>query len=97
MRQCKRYTYINVGGGSAGCVLAARLSKDPANRVLLLEAGGADQSPLIRIPIAVCKMMADGLYSWHHLTEPAKEVAGRRIDFPTGKVIGGGSSISGMV
>jgi choline dehydrogenase len=89
------FDYIIVGGGSAGCVLANRLSADPANRVLLLEAGPPDTSPLIRFPRGFVKLMADPKHCWHL---PA-EVSDR--DTPEiwlrGKMLGGSSSINGMI
>lgn len=92
----ERYTYIIVGGGSAGCVLASRLSEDRSNRVLLVEAGGHDWNPLIRIPIGTGKLRRKGLHSWLHFAEPSEELAGRRIASLGGRVIGGSSSINGM-
>ncbi|WP_439406587.1 GMC family oxidoreductase [Bradyrhizobium sp. DASA03076] len=92
----ERSTYVIVGAGSAGCVMAARLSEDPSNRVLLLEAGGEDWSPLIRIPIGTGQALRKGgLYGWKMHAEH-KEAGGRREFWPRGKVIGGSSSLNGM-
>ncbi|MGY4257761.1 choline dehydrogenase [Bradyrhizobium sp. USDA 4516] len=93
----EQYTYIIAGGGSAGCVFAARLSEEPSNRVLLLESGGSDWSPLIRIPIGVGKVLQSGFHSWIHSAEPSEGLAGRRITWKAGRVIGGSSSINGLV
>ncbi|MFK4719161.1 choline dehydrogenase [Bradyrhizobium niftali] len=93
----KRYTYIIVGAGSAGCALASRLSGETSNRVLLLESGGEDWSPLIRIPIGTGKMLRrGGVHGWSLFTEPSEAVAGRREFWPRGRVIGGSSSLNGM-
>jgi choline dehydrogenase len=92
----ENYTYIIVGAGSAGCVVAARLSEDPSNRVLLLEAGGEDWNPMIRIPLGSGQMLRKGgLHGWK-LHADHKEADGRREFWPRGKVIGGSSSINGM-
>lgn len=72
--------YLIVGAGSAGCVLANRLSADPANRVLLLEAGGADSNPWIHVPVGYFKTMHDPALDWCYRTEADANVAGRRID-----------------
>ncbi|MEM1275005.1 MAG: choline dehydrogenase [Pseudomonadota bacterium] len=90
------WDYIVVGAGSAGCVLANRLSADPKNRVLLLEAGPRDRNPWIHVPIGYYKTMHSEL-SWGYDTEPEKELDGRRIHWPRGKVLGGTSSINGMI
>ncbi len=89
--------YVIVGAGSAGCVLAARLSEDPATRVLLLEAGGADRSMWIHIPIGYGKTIADPRVNWCYETEPEPELYGRRVFWPRGKVLGGSSSINGLL
>jgi choline dehydrogenase len=91
------YDAIVVGAGSAGCVIAARLSEDPARRVLLLEAGGNDRSILIRMPAGVAKAIASPKYNWHYRTEPQAHLDGRRIYWPRGRVLGGSSSINAMV
>ena len=87
------FDYIIVGGGSAGCVLANRLSADPSINVLLLEAGGSDWNPLFRMPAGFAKM-TKGLASWGWSTVPQKHLNGRVIWYTQAKVIGGGSSIN---
>ena len=92
-----QYDYIVVGAGSAGCVLAARLSEDPATRVLLLEAGPADRSIWIHLPIGYGKTMWDSRYNWRFYTDPEPNVNGRRIYWPRGKTLGGSSAINGLI
>jgi len=89
--------YIVVGAGSAGCVLAARLSEDPATRVLLLEAGPPDRSIWIHLPIGYGKTMWDATYNWCFHTDPDPNMNGRRIYWPRGKTLGGSSSINGLI
>lgn len=91
------YDYIIVGAGSAGCVLANRLSADPNIRVLLLEAGGWDWNPLIHIPIGVGKLVRSTLHGWGYWTEPEKHLDGRARYWPRGKVVGGSSAINSMI
>lgn len=91
------YDYIIVGAGSAGCVLANRLSADPANRVLLLEAGGKDRNPLFRLPMLMGKLFQSGVYNWHYHTDPVPGLNNRKIYWPRGKVLGGSSTINGMI
>ncbi len=90
------FDYIIVGAGSAGCVLANRLSADPAVRVLLLEAGGRDRSPNIKIPAAFAKQFHTKL-DWDFATEPEPHVDGRSLYVPRGKGIGGSSSMNAML
>ena len=93
----KSFDYIIVGAGSAGCVLADKLSKDGKNSVLILEAGGKDWHPLIHIPAGFYKIHNDPKLNWNYSSEPEKGLNGRSIDIPRGKVLGGSSSINGMV
>ena len=88
---------VFVGAGSAGCVMAARLSEDSATRVVLLEAGGEDRNRWIHIPIGYGKTFADSSVNWCYEAEPDPGANGRRIFWPRGKVLGGSSSINGMV
>lgn len=91
------YDYIVVGGGSAGCVLANRLSEDPRNRVLLLEAGGKDDYLWIRIPVGYLYCMGNPRTDWCFRTGPETFLNGRELNYPRGRVIGGSSSINGMI
>jgi choline dehydrogenase len=88
---------VIVGAGSAGCVLADRLTEDGTNRVLLLEAGGSDRSIYIQMPAALSIPMNMARYNWFYHTEPEPHLGGRRLHTPRGKVIGGSSSINGLV
>ncbi|WHZ10545.1 MAG: Oxidoreductase, GMC family [Burkholderiaceae bacterium] len=93
----QEFDYIVVGAGSAGCVLAARLSEDPATRVLLLEAGPPDSSFWIHLPIGYGKTMWDKRLNWCFETDPDPNMNGRRIYWPRGKTLGGSSSINGLI
>jgi choline dehydrogenase len=90
------YDYIIIGAGSAGCVLANRLSKNPAHRVLLLEAGGRDLNPFIHMPAGIGKLANFRSLNWNYETEPEAELDNRRLFWPRGKVLGGSSSINAM-
>jgi 4-pyridoxate dehydrogenase len=90
------YDYVIVGAGSAGCVLAYRLTADPSIRVLLLEAGGRDIHPLIHIPIGLGKIWEHRMFDWGYDTEPEPRLDNRRIEAMRGKVLGGSSSINVM-
>ena len=89
--------FVIVGAGSAGCVMAARLSEDPATQVVLLEAGGEDRNRWIHIPLGYGKTFADASVNWCYQAEPDPGANGRSIFWPRGKVLGGSSSINGMV
>ncbi len=89
--------FIVIGAGSAGCTIAARLSEDPATKVLLLEAGGDDTNRWIHIPLGFGKTFADPSVNWCYETEPDAGANGRKVFWPRGKVLGGSSSINGMV
>src|ERR1700710_1880242 len=94
-----RYDYVIVGGGWAGCVLANRLSADPGTTVLVLEAGRSDFriDPFIHMPAALPFPIGSRFYDWKYETEPEPEMNGRRIYHARGKVLGGSSSINGMI
>lgn len=97
MRDFGDYDFIIIGAGSAGCVLANRLSASGAHKVLLLEAGGADTNIWIHIPLGYGKLFADPTVNWMFETTPQSELNGRKITQPRGKVLGGSSSINGLV
>jgi len=96
-RNVAGYDYIVVGAGSAGCVLAARLSEDPTKKVLLLEAGRKDDSFWIHIPVGFSKLLNHKGYNWCFATESEENCEGRTIPIPRGKTLGGSSSINGML
>jgi choline dehydrogenase len=91
------FDYVIVGAGSAGCTMAARLTEDSGTRVLLIEAGGSDRSILIQMPTALSIPLGMKRYNWDFESEPEPYLDGRRMNTPRGKVLGGSSSINGMV
>ncbi len=91
------YDYVIVGGGSAGCVLASRLSADPSIKVALLEAGPGDKNFLIHMPMGYAALMKTGWVDWGYHTEPQAGMRGRRLYWPRGKVLGGSSSVNAMI
>lgn len=88
--------YVIVGGGTAGCVLANRLSADPACRVILLESGGRDWNPLLSIPLGVGLLWSQQLYDWGYESGPQGALGGRRLEMMRGRVLGGSSAINAM-
>jgi choline dehydrogenase len=97
MRPTEEFDYVIVGAGSAGCVLADRLTEDGENSVLLLEIGGSDRSILVQMPSALSIPMGMEKYDWRFYSEPEPGLGGRRLHTPRGKVLGGSSSVNGMV
>jgi choline dehydrogenase len=97
VRDYGRFDYVIVGAGSAGCLLANRLSRDPAHRVLLLEAGGKDDYFWIPIPVGYLYTIANPRTDWCYKTEPDEHLAGRSIHYARGRVLGGCSSINAMI
>ncbi len=97
MKTDPSFDYIVVGAGTAGCLLANRLSADPSKRVLLVEAGGRDSYPWIHIPVGYLYCIGNPRTDWLYQTEPDAGLNGRRLRYPRGKVLGGCSSINGMI
>ncbi len=97
MHHAEQFDYVIVGAGSAGCILANRLSADPATRVLLIEAGDNDRSIWTRIPIGYMYMIGHPAFDWCFESDPEPQLHGRKIAHPRGKVLGGSSSINGMI
>ena len=91
------FDFIVAGAGSAGCVLAARLSESGRYRVLLLEAGPPDRNLWIHVPLGYARLFNDARVNWRYYTEPEPELNGRRVFQPRGKTLGGSSSINGQV
>ena len=91
------FDYVIVGAGAAGCVLANRLTQDRVTSVCILEAGGKDSHPFIKMPAGFVKTLYADTFVWPFKTEPSASLGGRQVAVPQGKVIGGSSSINGMV
>jgi choline dehydrogenase len=89
--------FVIAGGGSAGCVLASRLSENPAHKVVLLEAGGRSDSFLVKMPVGSYLMLGKPANDWMYMTEPDPSLGGRQVMWTAGKLLGGGSAINGMV
>ncbi|MGY8993183.1 MAG: GMC family oxidoreductase, partial [Rhodospirillales bacterium] len=91
------FDFVIIGGGSAGCVLANRLSADPKNRVCLIEAGKKDSSPFIHVPLGVMYLVEHKVLNWRFMTTSQSDAGGRQIRIPRGRTLGGSSSINGMI
>jgi len=96
-RETAVFDYVVVGAGSAGCLLAYRLSEDARRSVCVLEAGGRDLHPYIHIPAGFIKLLHVKSLMWNFETEPSEGTAGRRIGIPQGRVLGGSTSINGLI
>ncbi len=96
-RGVEAYDYIIAGGGTAGCLLANRLTRDPATRVLMVEAGGSGRHPYVEVPLALPRLIGNPRFDWCYQTEPEPHCHGRRIFLPRGRMLGGSSGINGMV
>ena len=97
MKELGAFTYVIVGAGSAGCVLANRLSADPRNTVALIEAGGSDNHPWVHIPVGYLYCMGNPRMDWCFKTEAEPGLNGRVLGYPRGRILGGSSSINGMI
>ncbi|WGL17519.1 GMC family oxidoreductase N-terminal domain-containing protein [Microbulbifer bruguierae] len=97
MGRSKVYDYVIVGGGSAGCVLANRLSEDEQNRVCLLESGPSDHSLMLQMPVGIGYLLPGTRFNLHHYTEPQSQLDNRRLFWPRGRVLGGSSAINAMI
>ena len=95
--EAESYDYIVTGAGSAGCAVAARLSETGRHRVLLLEAGGRDSSPWVHIPVGYYRLFTHETYNWRFESEPVAGLNGRTSYQPRGRMLGGTSSLNGMV
>ena len=93
----ENFDFIIIGAGSAGCVLANRLSENPNNKVVLIEAGGKDNYPWIHIPVGYFKTMHNPSVDWCYKTEPDVSMNNRSIRYPRGKTLGGSSAINGLL
>src|ERR1700722_13101389 len=95
MRQFE-FDYVIAGGGTAGCIVAARLSEDPDTEVLLIEAGGTPDSIWVRMPAGMGRLFVNPAYNWCFTAHSAEQTGARELYLPQGKVLGGSSSINGM-